>query len=195
MKFFKLYYAPDGDGGQGGGGQQPPATTPAAGNDAPPASWDAIFEHPRFKQLNDAKKAAEATLKQLQDAAAKQAAEAEAATKKQLEEQQQFQQLYQQETAKATTLAEQAAGMQAQVVAYETAVSGYLAKEKDGLPAHILSLLEKLPPLEQMAYIAENRNALGQPAGAPPATPNGDGGNKKADYVGEFLSRRRGDKK
>lgn len=190
MKFFRILYSPDGDGGQGGG-QQPPA----GGNDAPPTSWEAVFEHPRFKQLNEAKKTAEATLKQLQDAAAKQTAEAEAATKKQLEEQQQFQQLYQQETAKAAELGGKLEALGRQVTAYETAVSGYLAKEKDGLPAHILSLLEKLPPLEQLDYIAANRAALGQPAGAPPASPNGEGGSQKADYVGDFLAKRRGEKK
>jgi hypothetical protein len=59
---------------------------------------------------------------------------------------------------------------------YEAVLTQYLEKERDGLPDHILPILDKLPVDEQLAYIAEHREVL-RPAKAPPPNTNGaDGG-------------------
>lgn len=54
---------------------------------------------------------------------------------------------------------------------YKSALEKYLENEKKGLPKHVLTLLEKLDPVEQIEYIAENREAFGTsgPEGVPPS--------------------------
>ena len=50
---------------------------------------------------------------------------------------------------------------------YKSALSRSLEAEKKQLPAHLLSLLEKLDPLEQVEYLGANRAELGLRAGVP----------------------------
>jgi hypothetical protein len=65
-----------------------------------------------------------------------------------------------------------------QVTRYKGALDKYLEAEKRDLPKHVLVLLEKLDPVEQIEYLSENREALGaKPASAGaaagvPASPN-----------------------
>lgn len=47
----------------------------------------------------------------------------------------------------------------------QTALQGYLDKERDGLPEHILSLLNDLSPVKQLAWISANRASLGKQNG------------------------------
>ncbi len=47
----------------------------------------------------------------------------------------------------------------------QSALQGYLDKERDGLPEMILSLLEGKSPVEQLAWIAANRDKLGKQNG------------------------------
>ena len=60
-----------------------------------------------------------------------------------------------------------------QVTRYQGALDQYLAAEKKDLPRHVLVLLEKLDPVEQMEYLSANRDELGRPAlkGGVPASP------------------------
>jgi hypothetical protein len=51
-----------------------------------------------------------------------------------------------------------------QVTRYKEALEKYLEAEKKDLPKHVLTLLEKLDPIEQMTFISENREELGKPA-------------------------------
>ena len=44
---------------------------------------------------------------------------------------------------------------------YRNALTTQLKAEKEGLPAHILALVDKLNPIEQLEYLAANRAALG----------------------------------
>lgn len=110
-------------------------------------------------------------------AAQKAKEEAEAAA---LAEQQKWQQLAEKHGLKAKTLEEQAeaeakakAELEAKAGRYESALTTLLKTQKEGLPAHILGLLEKLDPVEQLSWIASNREALGaKPAsGGIPPTP------------------------
>ena len=57
---------------------------------------------------------------------------------------------------------------------YKGALEKYLETEKKGLPKHVLTLLDKLDPVEQIEYIAANREELGKPKGPDgvPASPN-----------------------
>lgn len=85
-----------------------------------------------------------------------------------LEQQQEFKQL-------ADKRAERILDLEAQVGTLEqitterdemqTALRGYLDKERDGLPEHILSLLDDLSPVKQLAWISANRANLGKPNG------------------------------
>lgn len=53
----------------------------------------------------------------------------------------------------------------------EQALGDYLATLTEGLPAHILSLLEKLDVVEQLEYITANHQELKVRPGGPPETP------------------------
>ena len=87
-------------GGAGGGGSEEPSTedkgktqiqTPEQVNQSDvPGSWDEIFQHPRFKALNDRATAAEASLKERDQAKTE-------AEKKALEDQNKFKELYEKE--------------------------------------------------------------------------------------------------
>lgn len=50
----------------GGGGPPPPAPPPAPDPDAPPTTWEGIFQHSRFKELNQRAKAAEESLAKIE---------------------------------------------------------------------------------------------------------------------------------
>jgi len=92
-------------------GQEPgpgaPGTQPPVG---PPPTWDEVFKHPRFAQLNQRAKEAEKKLTDLEQAA-------EDAKQTQLVEQQKFKELYEAESAKRTALEGQLTQLQAQQVA------------------------------------------------------------------------------
>lgn len=109
--------------------------------------------------------------------AAKAREESEAAS---LAEQQKWQELAEKHGKKATTLEESLAAeararaeLEEKATRYQGALDTFLKVQKEGLPAHILGLLDKLDPVEQLNWIAENREALGKPAaaGGIPATP------------------------
>lgn len=70
------------------------------------------------------------------------------------------------QVAELTTVREQADR-------YKAALEKYLVAEKQDLPKHVLTLLEKLDPVDQIEYIAANRAELGKPQeqlkGVPPS--------------------------
>lgn len=111
------------------------------------------------------KKRLEREERKREEAEAKARKEAE---EKALEQQQEFKQL-------ADKRAERILDLEAQVGTLEqitserdelqTALQGYLDKERDGLPEHILSLLNDLSPVKQLAWISANRASLGKQNG------------------------------
>jgi chromosome segregation ATPase len=95
-----------------------------------------------------------------------------------LKQQGEFRTLAEQAQAKATELEKQLATLtpaSERLKVLEGVVSTYLAKEREGLPAHVLTLLDALLPEKQLEYIAQNRQALKpsqqQPGGGIPPTP------------------------
>lgn len=62
------------------------------------------------------------------------------------------------------------------VTKYEAALQKFLDAEKKDLPAHILTLLEKLDVVDQLEYIATNRESLKAKSkdGPPPTPKDGD---------------------
>lgn len=104
-------------------------------------------------------------------ARAKEEAEAEA-----LKKNQEWQALADVNAKKADELAARVAQLEPvgeQVERYRSALERSLAAEKKDLPKHVLVLLEKLDPVEQIDYLAANRDALGRTTGAAgvPASP------------------------
>ena len=53
-----------------------------------------------------------------------------------------------------------------------TTLKGVLEQRRDGLPDHVIALLDRLDPVEQLEYLAENAEALQKPRPAgPPESP------------------------
>src|SRR5690606_29921422 len=92
-----------------------------------------------------------------EDAAAKARKEAE---EKALEQQQEFKTLADKRAERILDLETQVGTLE-QITSerdeMKDALQGYLDKERDGLPEHILSLLNDLPPVKQLAWISANR--------------------------------------
>ncbi|HEY3310564.1 MAG TPA: hypothetical protein VGK00_02885 [Anaerolineales bacterium] len=62
-----------------------------------------------------------------------------------------------------------------QVTRYKSALDKYLEAEKKDLPKHVLVLLEKLDPVDQMEYLSANRDDIGKASKGGegvPASPN-----------------------
>ena len=113
-----------------------------------------------IKKLREFEKTAKTQLKELEDLKAAQTKAEEDALKKQGD----WQKLHQQEKDRADGLE----AHKAKAEKLEAALTKQLTKEREGLPKHVLTLLDKLDPAEQLEYIAENREALG----AKPTAPN-----------------------
>jgi hypothetical protein len=95
-------------------------------------------------------------------AAAKAKEEAEA---KSLVENQAWQQVAQNHEKRANELLvklDELEPLGEQVERYKGALEKYLVTEKKDLPKHVLVLLEKLDPIEQIEYLASNREELGK---------------------------------
>lgn len=108
------------------------------------------------------------------------------AERKRLEEQGQYKDLADKAEARAKELEGQVTTLQPlteRVTALEGALKTYLDKEREGLPAHILALLDTQDVVEQLSYIAANRAALKPPApsGGIPPTPRAQGDGKLTD--------------
>ncbi len=90
---------------------------------------------------------------------AREEAEAEAMKKNQ-----EWQALAEKNEARAAELAAKVGALEPlgeQVQRYKSALEKSLAAEKKDLPKHVLVLLEKLDPVEQIEYLAVNREELG----------------------------------
>lgn len=59
--------------------------------------------------------------------------------------------------------------MTATAAAYEKALKAQLETDRAKLPAHIITLLDKLSLTDQIEWIAANRETVAAPSGQPPA--------------------------
>jgi hypothetical protein len=96
---------------------------------------------------------------------------------KQLEEKEEWKKLAEKSTAKVTTLeAELAAliSLKEKQDKYEKALKTYVDSLRKGIPEHVVTLLDKLDPVEQLEYISANIDALRKkpiPESPDPANP------------------------
>lgn len=105
---------------------------------------------------------------------------AEEAKKKELTEQGQYKALAEQAQAKLAEFEKklgETSPLAERAKALEAALEGYVKKEREGLPKHILALLDALPLEKQLEYLTVNREALraSAPGGGPPPTPKPTG--------------------
>lgn len=114
----------------------------------------------RFKEVNDKAKALEAQLAQFTEAETKRKADAEAAEKKRLEEQQKFEELYKAADADKTALTEKVTQMQAQVKAYTNALTAQWESEKGLIPDMYQGLVEALPLEQRIQWLSDNKEKL-----------------------------------
>ena len=192
--------APDGAGGGGGN----PAGGPGAPDPAPDGGGDGgePFDFAKWlaEQPEAVRKAHEdhvAGLKSALDAERKRAKELEKAQRdrdkaaeeeerKRLEEAGEFKELAQQAETRATKAEARVAELEPlaeRVAALEGALKGYLDAEREGLAPHVLALLDKLDVVEQLSWIAANREVLRPQDGrrGVPPTPNADPKGKLSD--------------
>lgn len=115
------------------------------------------------------------TQKQLEDIQAQltqQQKEREQAKTAELKEQGKYKEAFDEATATITRLEAQAAEakqMKATVEKYQAALTGLLESQRDGMPESITTLLDKLDPVEQLEWLAKNRQAVVPPPEAPEA--------------------------
>lgn len=93
-----------------------------------------------------------------------------------LEKNQEWQKLAEERQKEIDTLTKEKADLdpfKEQAEKYKNALDGILAKQKEKLPKHILTLIEKMDPVDAMAYITENAEALGAKPETYSETPEG----------------------
>jgi len=95
-----------------------------------------------------------------------------------LEEQQKWEELAKQRQTELDELRAQVQELEplsAQVERYMTALGSYLEAARDGVPTHIIELLDKMDPVDQLTYITEHADALipqeNNRGSGPPKTP------------------------
>jgi len=113
-----------------------------------------------IRKLRESEKTGKAALKELETIRAEKVKADEDALKKQGD----WQKLAEDAQAKLKELEPH----KAKAEKYEAALSKLLASQRKDLPAHVLKLLDKLDPAEQLEYIAENREALVPNKASPP---------------------------
>lgn len=116
--------------------------------------------------------------KKSDDKAQKAKEEAEA---KALEEQQKFQELAEKRGTKVTELETSVTDLTtkletatAKAERFEAALNGLLEKQRKAVPEHLVALLDKLDPVEQLEWLASNTDKL--TVGGVPGTPKGQNG-------------------
>ena len=126
-----------------------------------------IEESLKERLAREAKKA-EASAKRVKE-------EAEIAA---LEQNQQFQQVVEKQKERISQLEAKEALLDQTIAErdkYKDALEAKLKSEKTGLPPHILALLDRLDPVEQIEYLVKNSSVLKgdnrSPAGGPPPSP------------------------
>lgn len=101
----------------------------------------------------------------------------EAAEEQRLKEQEEYKALAEKKAARVEELSAQVETLEPEIERYKNALEAQLAAVRDGLPEHILALLDRLDPVEQIEYLADNSEHLRarNGAGVPPSPdPSGD---------------------
>lgn len=156
------------------------AQTPDTGSQ--PTGEEKAIPYERFKQVNDQLKELREWKTAQEAEAAKRTAEAKTAEEKRLAEQNEYATLAERFKAEA----EELKPYQAEAERYAAALKSILETERKGLQKHILVLLDKMKPDEQLTYIAENKSVL-----SPAAVPDINGASKGSGRLGMGDTERR----
>ena len=165
----------DGNGTQGDGKPSPkPDETPKFSQ----AQLDAIVKDRLDREREKGQREAEKAKREAEEAAATKNGE--------------FQKLAEQRQERITALEGEVAGLKAvtdERDRYKAALESHLATQRQGLPKHVLELLDEMPVDKQLAWIAKNHDQIaGTGNGRVPSTPRANGHPPaKADEAYERL--------
>lgn len=85
--------------------------------------------------------------------------------------------------------------VKASAAEYETVIKAQVKTLTEGLAPHLLELLEKMTPAEQLAYLNKNAATLKKKTERiPPTPPGGGGGGGDGDAVNNYLNKTYGKK-
>jgi hypothetical protein len=132
----------------------------------------------RFKEVNDARRAAEARLKAIEDKQAEEQAARAKAEQADAEKRGEFEKLYKSERERVEALVKE----RDELAAYRTIFEEDLKKRREGLPEHIQELLAGMTPLAQAEYLRKHGDKLK----ANPA-PNLNGGERGSGKGGSSV--------
>lgn len=172
------------------------ATPPASTDNAPadPPATPPSGDEKRFtiaevegivKERLERDREAAKKKKETEDAAAERTRLAEEGKLKELSEKQAADLLTL--TADREALTTEVTGLKESLTKYEALFTRQLTEQKAALPEPVQKLLEKMPLLDQMAWITENAAKLGVPMKGVPATPAGSGSGTGSP-VDDFIS-------
>lgn len=119
--------------------------------------WDASFAKVVSQQMVSKDRVEEIVTERLERDRQNRKEEAETEA---LKEQQRYKELYETEAEKVKNLQPR----QAEAERYKAALTAQLDARKKDLKPHIVTLLEKMDPADQLQYLTENAEALGVPA-------------------------------
>ncbi len=156
----RFYYAPD-DGAAAGTTSTATTATAEAGQQGTSATTKNTDQpgpipYERFAEVNEKYRAAQAKIAEHEKAQSDAKKAADAAEKARLAEQGKYQELAEAAEKRAADLEP----YKAKSDRYEAALTKLLTQERKDLPKHVLTLLDKLDPADQLDYIAENREVL-----------------------------------
>ncbi len=143
---------------------------PAANGQEPELQEGQTFDAEYVKTLRAEAAKYRTELKSLKAADEHRQREAAMADEQRMKEQAKWQELAEKRQAERDALAAERESLVGKFDAYATAVTSILDNQKKGLPKHIVALLDKLDPVEQLQYIADNADEL-RPQAATPGTP------------------------
>ena len=154
-----------------GTGQAPTPPGQDSGEDKS-KTFDAAYVH----SLRAEAAAFRKELQALKDAEAKRQADAKASEEAERAAKQQWQELAERQKGELTQAQAEAKAAGESLERYRATVTKLLDERRKAVPKHVLALLDKLDPVDQLAYIAENEAEFAKPqpgAGfAPPKRSN-----------------------
>ena len=183
----------------------------------PPADTENVTGQPDQGEQNDGKTAEktihlteqelkeriEASLKERLDREARKATEATERAKREAEEEalkknQEWQQLAERNAKRISELEPLQAQVEetnGQLERYKAALTTHLTTQREGLPQHVTDLLDRLDPVDQLEWIAKNREALATPQRqGVPASARADTRDNNVNPAQSYIQRTYGQK-
>lgn len=159
---------------------QQDAQTPPWGDDFnPERAWSTIQN---LRKVEDNAKELDKELKQLKSERQQRAKEAQQADEERLEKQEEYKQLAEKRADRLLELEplkEKLPEIEAERDKYREALQGYVSAQFEGLPEHIVELLQDRDPVDQLEWLGKNRETFNKtrPQGVPDTPhPNGNAG-------------------